>query len=111
VQVSVRGGVIEASFQTSSAEATQLLSHSLAQLKHALENHGVTVDRLHVAQAPARAERPESTQDRNNPSQQNPNGQSAGGFDWQRQSDQQRREIIRRMWARLGVGDPLDLVA
>jgi flagellar hook-length control protein FliK len=108
IQVTVRDGLMAASFQTSNPEATQLLSHSLTQLKHSLENQGVSVDRLQVAQAP-RGERSDNSTDRN---PQQHNGQhNSSAFDASRQNDQQRREMLRRMWARLGVGDPLDLVA
>lgn len=105
VQVSVRDGVIDASFQTSNADATQLLSHSLTQLKHSLESQGVTVDKLQVSQAP-RSERADQQNDPKNSQQQGQNG-----FDWERHSNQQRKEMLKRMWAKLGAGDPLDLVA
>jgi len=106
ITVNVRNGIIDASFQTANEQATQLLSHSMTQLKHALESQGVGVDRLQVAQAP-RQERSENPSDRGGSQQQ----QSQSQMDWERHSDQQRREMIKRMWAKLGVGDPLDLVA
>ncbi len=105
VQVSVRDGVIDASFQTSNADATQLLSHSLTQLKHSLESQGVSVDKLQVSQAP----RSEHADKQNDPKNSHQQGQS--GFDWERHSNQQRKEMLKRMWAKLGAGDPLDLVA
>jgi flagellar hook-length control protein FliK len=108
IQVTLRDGMLDALFRTDSAEAAALLSHSLTQLKQALGGQGVSVDRLQVAQAP-RSERTDGGANDRNGSQQN--GQNAGGFDWERHSDQQRRELIKRMWARLGAGDPLDLVA
>ena len=77
VQISVRNGVIDASFQTSNADATQMLSHSLAQLKHSLESQGVSVDRLQVAQAPRNEKSDQQGSDRNN-NQQSPQQ----GFDW-----------------------------
>ena len=108
IQVTVRDGLMAASFQTSNPEAAQLLSHSLTQLKHSLESQGVSVDRLQVAQAP-RGERSDNSTDRN---AQQHNGQpNSSAFDASRQNDQQRREMLRRIWAKLGVGDPLDLVA
>lgn len=111
INVTVRNGVLEASFQTNNAEATQLLSHSLTQLKHALESQGVGVDRLQVAQtAPRPTDRAGDAggQDRG---QQQPGSNGDSAADWSRQGEQQRRELLKRMWARLGVGDPLDLVA
>lgn len=81
-------------------------SHSLTQLKHALEQSGVSVDKLQVTQAP-RNEKPETGTRDNNSQQQN----SQSATDWQKHSDQQRKEMLKRMWAKLGVGDPLDLVA
>lgn len=107
ISLTVKNGVVDASLQASNADAAQLLSHSLTQLKHSLESQGISVDRLQVSQAP-RSERGSDTQnDRNNPNQQ----QSQSQFDWDRQSDHQRREALKRMWAKLGVGDPLDMVA
>lgn len=105
VKVSMQDGVMTASFETSNDDATKLLSHSLSQLKHALESQGVSVDKLHVQQSP----RNESSSN-----QKDENGQSKGQADNQRsaQQEQQRKEMIRRMWAKLGViQDPLDMVA
>lgn len=107
VQVTMRDGLMDASFQTSNAEASQMLSHSLTQLKHSLESAGVNVDRITVAQAPRSESSNNSQNDRNNNQQQ----QGQGQMDWNRHSDQQRKEMLKRMWAKLGVGDPLDVVA
>ena len=52
VSVQMKDGVMTATFQTSNDDATKLLSHSLGQLKHALETQGVSVDKLHVTQGP-----------------------------------------------------------
>jgi hypothetical protein len=52
ISINLRDGVMSASFQTSNDEATRLLSHSLGQLKGVLESQGVSVDKLHVQQAP-----------------------------------------------------------
>jgi flagellar hook-length control protein FliK len=106
VTVKMQNGVLSASFQTSSDQATRLLSHTLGQLKTALESQGVSVDRLHVQQS--------SKSDTSS-------GQSGDGEGKDRQSgsdgnsaqqEQQRRETLRRMWRRVrGDRDPLDLVA
>ena len=106
VSVKMQDGMVTASFQTSNDEATRLLSHSLGQLKHALESQGVTVDRLQVQQAP---------RDQNAAN----DGSNDGSRQQQRQEqyedarqEQQRKELLRRMWDRLAGGsDPLDLVA
>ena len=52
VSVHMRDGVMTATFETSSDQAAKLLSHSLGQLKTALESQGVSVGRLHVEQSP-----------------------------------------------------------
>jgi flagellar hook-length control protein FliK len=107
LQISVRmqDGVMTASFQTSTDDATKLLSHSLSQLKTVLETQGVSVEKLHVEQAP-REQR--SDNDRNQ-SQQHPN---AAYDQTSARQDQQRKEMLRRMWRRLSFGsDPLDMVA
>ena len=107
VMVEMRNGTLSATFQTSSDDATQLLSHSLNQLKHVLEAQGVTVDKLQVQQAPK---------------SENANGQGGEGDGKQQQQnpdddhaarqEQQRKEMLRRMWRRAaGVADPLDLTA
>ncbi len=51
VSVKVQNGVISATFETSTDDATKLLSHSLSQLKQSLEAQGIGVDRLHVQQS------------------------------------------------------------
>jgi flagellar hook-length control protein FliK len=107
VTVHVRDGVVTAAFETSSEEATKLLGHSLSQLKGMLESHGVSVDRLQVQQSP-REEQPATNRD----SQQR-RGQE-GSHDPDREhaarQEQQRREMLRRMWRRLsGTPDPIDV--
>lgn len=103
VSVHMQDGVMTASFQTSNDEATKLLSHSMAQLKNALESQGVTVDKMHVSQAPRdqQASNEDTRQQQQNASD-NPSARQ----------EQQRREILQRMWRRLTNGsDPLDMVA
>jgi flagellar hook-length control protein FliK len=108
VAVHMLDGVMSVSFETSNDQATQLLSHSLTQLKHVLESQGVAVDRLHVQQAP-RGE--QSSGHSNDPDQQQHRHGAQGDEDLARQ-EQQRKEMLRRMWRRLALGsDPLDLVA
>jgi flagellar hook-length control protein FliK len=102
VSVDVRNGVVNATFQTSNDDATKLLSHSLGQLKTALEAQGVSVEKIQVQQTP-----------KDQKSQNDSNGQSQDDrSQQQQQSDQDRRENLRKMWRRVsGKGDPLDLVA
>jgi flagellar hook-length control protein FliK len=103
VQVDMRDGVMTASFQTSSDEATRLLTHSLGQLKQSLESQGVSVEKLQVQQAP-REQFHSNTGDEGS--------QQRHAQDNPSQQEQQRREMLQRMWRRLRVGsDPLDLVA
>lgn len=105
VEVTVRmvDGAMTASFATSNDQATRLLSHSLGQLKAALETQGVSVEKLHVEQ---------SSRD-----QQSSNDDSQRRESQQQQQDaarreQERRELLNRMWRRLRLGsDPLDMVA
>lgn len=102
VAVTVRDGIMDVSFHTSSDEATRLLSHSLSHLKLALESQGVAVDRMHVQQAP---------RDQDAARQDADQRQSDQDQTFARQ-EQQRKELLRRMWRRLALGnDPLDLVA
>lgn len=101
VSVHMENGVMTASFQTSNDEATKLLSHSLAQLKHVLESQGVSVDKLHVTQTP-RDQQSDNDNPRQQPGSDNPSARQ----------EQQRREILQRMWRKLTNGsDPLDTVA
>jgi flagellar hook-length control protein FliK len=103
VTVQMRDGVMTASFGTANDQATRLLTHSLGQLKTALESQGVSVEKLHVEQSP-REQRSTGGEGRQ------PQDQSAA--DHPAQQEQQRREMLRRMWRRLSGGqDPLDLVA
>jgi hypothetical protein len=106
VQIDVRDGMVSASFQTSNDEATRLLSHSLGQLRQTLEGQGVSVEKLQVQQTPREqfASNSDSRERERGPGQQ--------GYERSAQDDQQRREMLARMWRRLAVGrDMLDLVA
>jgi flagellar hook-length control protein FliK len=104
VSVQMRDGIMTAAFHTSTDEATRVLSHSLTQLKHALEQQGVSIEKIHVQQSP----RDSQSNFNNDDSRQR---QSA--FDHSSpQQEQQRRDALARMWRRLTDGsDPLDLVA
>jgi flagellar hook-length control protein FliK len=97
-------GVMNASFATTSDHATRLLSHSLSDLRTTLENSGVAVDKLHVEQSPKNQQsQNHSSEDRQ---QQNQSQDSSA------RRDQERRELLQRMWRKLTEGsDPLDLVA
>jgi flagellar hook-length control protein FliK len=107
VMVEMRDGVMNATFQTSNEQATQLLSHSLNQLKHVLESQGVSVERLQVQQAP-KNEHSSANGDRQQQQQQ----QRETGDDHAARQEQQRKEMLRRMWRRVsGAGDPIDYTA
>ncbi len=103
ISVSMRNGVMNASFETTTEKATRALSHSLGDLKSALETSGVAVDKLHVQQA-SKNEQPSDKRDgqpRQNQSQDTPG-----------RRDQERREMLQRMWRKLANGsDPLDTLA
>lgn len=102
VTVKMQNGVMTASFQTSNDDATRLLSHSLGQLKQTLETQGISVEKLHVTQAPKTSH---SGFGDDAGGQQQPEARSG-------QQEQQRREMMRRMWRRMSIGrDALDMVA
>ena len=62
---------------------------------------GVSVDKLHVTQAP-----------RDQQASNDDNRQQGGSDNPSARQEQQRREILQRMWRRLTNGsDPLDMVA
>jgi flagellar hook-length control protein FliK len=108
VMVEMRDGVMNATFQTSNEQATQLLSHSLNQLKHVLESQGVSVERIQVQQAPKN----EHTQRDGDRQQQQQNQQRDMNDDHAARQEQQRKEMMRRMWRRVsGAGDPIDYTA
>lgn len=101
VRIDLRDGAVAAAFQTTNDQTTQLLSHSLGQLKHALESQGVSVEKLQVERTPQEHRAGTSPDD----SQQHQDQSS-------QQQEQQRRELLRRMWRRLSGGaDPLDVTA
>jgi flagellar hook-length control protein FliK len=103
ITVQMRDGVMNASFSAANEEAAKLLSHSMSHLKHALESTGVTVEKLQVQQAS-----PRETENRGGDQQSRDGLQDQNGS----RQEQQRREMLRRMWRRLGVNsEPLDLVA
>jgi flagellar hook-length control protein FliK len=105
ITVKIESGVISASFETSSDQATRLLSHTLSDLKGALESQGVSVDSLHVHQS-SRSDNSSNQQGESNPDRQGPSDQRSAD------QEQERREMLRRMWKKVnGTEDPLDLVA
>ena len=102
VSVEMRDGSMTATFQTSNEDATRLLSHSLGQLKTALEAQGVVVEKIQVQQAPKNQQ--SQSQEEQSPQQQRDDANA--------RQEQQRREILNRMWRRVSGGsDPVDLVA
>jgi flagellar hook-length control protein FliK len=112
VTVKVVDGVVSASFQTSNEEATRLLSHSLGQLKQVLESGGINVDRLQVQQAPPAKESGQAST--NSDGQRQPQGQTGQGGLEERSArqEQQRREMIEKMWEKIARGrGPVDVKA
>jgi flagellar hook-length control protein FliK len=105
VTVRMSNGVMSASFQTSTEDATRLLSRNLGQLKTALEQQGVTVQKLHVQQGSGSSTSGDSSG--KGKSDYSSGGQDATG----RQSDQRRRQALSRMWSRASGMDDLDAVA
>jgi flagellar hook-length control protein FliK len=104
VMVEMRDGVMTATFQTSSDEATRLLSHSLNQLKHVLEGQGVSIERLQVQQAPKNEQ--SRAGDEQNQQQQGWSDEHAA------KQEQQRKELLRRAWRKAsGLSDPIDFMA
>jgi flagellar hook-length control protein FliK len=102
VTVRMRDGSMTAAFETSNDEATRQLSHTLGQLKTSLEAAGMSVEKLHVEQAPKNDSQSKGDSD----SHTAPNEQQQ-----QAQQEKQRREMMQRMWAKLAGTDPLDMVA
>jgi flagellar hook-length control protein FliK len=114
VTVRVKDGSVSASFETDNDDATRLLSHSLGQLKSALEQTGISVDHMHVAQAPRSGNGGDTAGTGKDGQGSNGNGQAAGSAEDQQRArqEQQRREVLQKMWQRLSGGtDPIDLVA
>ena len=103
INVQVKNGAMTATFETSNPEATRQLSHSLGDLRTVLEQAGVTVDKIHVQQSAKPDSQSSSGEDssKQGQSEQNP----------QAKQEQQRRELLQKMWKKLSGGDPLDLTA
>jgi flagellar hook-length control protein FliK len=102
VMVEMRDGAMTATFQTANDDATRLLSHSLGQLKTALESQGVTVEKIQVQQAP-KDHQATNYEDQSRQQQRD---------DANARQEQQRREMLRRMWRRISGGvEPVDLMA
>ncbi|HQY87771.1 MAG TPA: flagellar hook-length control protein FliK [Tepidisphaeraceae bacterium] len=98
-------GRMTASFTAENDDATRMLSQNLGQLKSTLEASGVQVQRIDVKTA-TEANTNSNSRDEGSKDQQK---QSDGS--WQ-QSEQQRREMVNKMWRRYAYGaDELDLVA
>ena len=104
ITVQMRNGVMTAEFAASSDQAANLLSHSLGDLKSQLETQGVSVEKLHVTQAPRSTSGGKSDSGDGSRRDGNPTEDQ--------RREQQRREMIRRMWSKLaGEPVPLDMVA
>jgi flagellar hook-length control protein FliK len=104
VSIEMANGQMTATFQTSNEQATQLLSHSLNQLKHVLESQGVAVDRLQVQQAPKNEHSSAGDDSRQQ--------QQSWSDDHAARQEQQRKEMLKRMWRKVtGAGDPIDFFA
>ena len=101
VQIEMKNGQMNAMFQTSNDDATKLLSHSLGQLKTALESQGVNVDKIQVQQSPK-----ENFKHSHDTTGQNPQQDQA-----QAKQDQERKDMIQKMWNKLRGVDDLDMVA
>lgn len=105
VRVEVHNGVISASFSAEREQTAKLLSHSLGDLKSSLESQGMTVEKLHVAQAPKDSSSNQSQSNGQGHTQSQQKADADG-------KEQQRREMLQRMWKKLMKGqDPLDLMA
>ena len=102
VQIEMRDGQMNATFQTSNDDATKLLSHSLGQLKTALESQGVNVDKIQVQQSPKESFK-QTSQDQAQQNQQQDQTHA--------KQEQQRKEMLQKMWNKLAGRDDLDLVA
>ncbi len=105
ISIHMRDGVMTAAFQTSNDQATRLLSHSLGSLKSMLEAQGVNVDKLHVQQGPK--SNAGDSKDARDGSGRQPTPE-------QRQSErreQQRKEMVQRMWDKLAGKAPVDVLA
>jgi flagellar hook-length control protein FliK len=108
VSLTMKDGVVTATFQTDNADAARLLSHTLGQLKSSLEQGGMVVDKLQVRQASP------ASNDNNAQNDARGDGRNAQGDPQQQfaRNEQQRRELLQQMWRRFSLGDdPLDLVA
>jgi len=102
VTVTVRDGVMSAAFATANDQATRLLSHSLGQLKTALESAGVTVEKLQVQQSPKSqgGDTSDAQQQQARDHQQDPSAQQ----------EQHRKELLEKMWERISMGsDDVDI--
>jgi flagellar hook-length control protein FliK len=103
VTIHMKNGVMSAAFETANDESTRLLSHSLGQLKSSLEATGVAVEKMHVQQAPKQDGKGTDRDGQSAKKQTDQQGQA--------KRDQQRQDLIKKMWQKLAGGDPLDLVA
>lgn len=101
ITVQMHNGSMTATFQTTNDDATRMLSHSLGQLKTALESQGVNVEKIQVQQAP----RDHTSQNHEGSPQQQLRDEANA------RQEQQRREMLQKMWRRVSGTEPMDLVA
>jgi flagellar hook-length control protein FliK len=106
VSVHLKDGVVTAAFQAQNEDAARLLSHTMGDLRASLEAQGVMVDKLHVQHAP-RDEAGGNGTGRDGTGRPNPS------FEQQQDArrEQQRKDMVQRLWDKLNGVAPLDLVA
>jgi len=102
VSLHLKDGVVTAAFQTQNPEAARLLSHTLTDLRASLEAHGVVVDKLHVQQAP---------RDEGAGGQSNQGRNDAMSQQQDSRREQQRKEMVQRLWDQLAGNAPIDVRA
>lgn len=109
VAVVMKDGLASVSLATDNPEAARLMTHSLSQLRDALASAGVAVDRLTVQQAP-KQESSTTTGDQRNSGNPQQSGDQASPWNQDQRRDQQRRDLLERMW-RKASGDDVNFVA
>lgn len=110
VNVTFHNGAASVALATDNPEAARLMTHSLSDLRDSLVAAGVSVDKLTVQQAPKSDTARNDTGGKSGDGTGNPSGQAGWQQEETARREQQRRELLERMWRRV-AGDDVNLIA
>lgn len=104
VAVMMKDGMATVTFTTDNPEAARMMSNTLGELRNSLHAAGITVDKMTVASVPKSETSGNSTNSDSN-SSSDPRQQNNPFHSDDHRRDQQRREMLERMWRKVAGED------